>query len=465
MTQEDIIHILSSRYGLTDPTISRLDGYNSLNYKVTSSDSSYVLKIYSFTESILADVSAENQVLSQLRSVPIELPQPMRSTEDELLYIDSVKKVIFRLITFVNGTLWAETNHSTKDIVELGEKIGELDNKLAKLTAPVINSRRTPWDLANFLDNLPHLPKKRALVSYFTLQWKHEVLPHLPSLRRGLIHNDANDYNILSKEGKPTGIIDFGDMVFSYLLNELAVTSTYLAIGQDHPLEIISNFLSGYHSKLPIQEREVDLLFYFIAARLCTSVLQSALTQKNQPDNSYTQVSNKGAWHLLDHWIKINPTHATNMWRQAIGLRVVEVDGHLRKRRDVYMPKVCSLSYESPIHMTGAAFQYMYDAKGHTILDAYNNIIHVGHCHPKVVAAGQSAMAKLNTNTRYMYDIHADYSERLLSYFPDHIDQLFLVNSGSAAADLAIRLSKTYTGRENIAVIKHGYHGKENQAV
>jgi len=162
MTQEDIIHILSSRYGLTDPTISRLDGYNSLNYKVTSSDSSYVLKIYSFTESILADVSAENQVLSQLRSVPIELPQPMRSTEDELLYIDSVKKVIFRLITFVNGTLWAETNHSTKDIVELGEKIGELDNKLAKLTAPVINSRRTPWDLANFLDNLPHLPQKRS---------------------------------------------------------------------------------------------------------------------------------------------------------------------------------------------------------------------------------------------------------------------------------------------------------------
>ena len=115
--------------------------------------------------------------------------------------------------------------------------------------------------------------------------------------------------------------------------------------------------------------------------------------------------------------------------------------------------------------MTGAAFQYMYDAYGHTILDAYNNIIHVGHCHPKVVEAGQVALATLNTNTRYLYDVHASYCEHLLSYMPDHIDQVFLVNSGSAAADLAVRLAKTYTGRTYTAVLQHGYHGNTSATI
>ena len=106
---------------------------------------------------------------------------------------------------------------------------------------------------------------------------------------------------------------------------------------------------------------------------------------------------------------------------------------------------VMSLSYDRPIHMQSAAFQYMYDGEGNAILDAYNNIIHVGHCHPHVVTAGQRVMAQLNTNTRYHYDSHAAYSDLLLSYFPDELNKLFLVNSGSAASDLALRMARTLT--------------------
>jgi len=408
--------------------------------------------------------------MSQLQDISLDIPRPIHSLDDIQLYVDQERNVFFRLITFINGDLWAESSHSTEDIVAVGEKIAELDINMSKLSAPVINGRSIPWDLANFLDNAPFLssitdPTRRSLISYFIAQWKTEVLPHLPFLRKGLIHNDANDYNILSKSGRPTALIDFGDMVYSYILNEIAVTSTYLAMDEDQPIELIAGFLKGYHSTSAIKEKEVDLLYYFIAARLCTSVLQSARAQKDQPDNSYAQVSNTGAWALLYKWIRINPIQAKDIWRRALGFDVVSVDHHLRKRREVYMPKAYSLSYEVPIHMTGAAFQYMYDAKGNTILDAYNNIIQVGHCHPKVVEAGQVAMAKLNTNTRYLYDIHAEYSERLLSYFPSHIDQLFLVNSGSAAADLAIRLSRTFTGKGNIGVIEHGYHGNTESTI
>ena len=109
--------------------------------------------------------------------------------------------------------------------------------------------------------------------------------------------------------------------------------------------------------------------------------------------------------------------------------------------------------------MSGAAFQYMYDGYGNTFLDAYNNIPHVGHSHPKVVAAGQKQMATLNTNTRYLYDLLSEYAEALLQRLPKRLNKVFFVNSGSEANDLAIRIAKKHSGKENIMVLEHGYHG------
>ena len=68
--------------------------------------------------------------------------------------------------------------------------------------------------------------------------------------------------------------------------------------------------------------------------------------------------------------------------------------------------------------MSGAVFQYMFDTQGRRFLDAYNNIPHVGHQHPKVVAAGSRQMALLNTNTRYLYDQLESYAAKLLNKFP-----------------------------------------------
>ena len=109
--------------------------------------------------------------------------------------------------------------------------------------------------------------------------------------------------------------------------------------------------------------------------------------------------------------------------------------------------------------MSRSAFQYMYDTEGNTILDAYNNIMLAGHCHPKVVRAGQKTMARLNTNTRYIYDEILLYSEKLLSKFPSKLNKIFFVNSGSAASDLAIRIAMTHTQKPKVMVLEHGYHG------
>ncbi|UCG45087.1 MAG: aminotransferase class III-fold pyridoxal phosphate-dependent enzyme, partial [Candidatus Bathyarchaeota archaeon] len=87
------------------------------------------------------------------------------------------------------------------------------------------------------------------------------------------------------------------------------------------------------------------------------------------------------------------------------------------------------------------------------------NIPHVGHCHPRVVQAGQQQMAHLNTNTRYLYDQIVEYAEQLLAKFPKSLNKIFFVNSGSAASDLAIRLAHTHTGSRDVMVVEHGYHG------
>jgi 4-aminobutyrate aminotransferase-like enzyme len=115
--------------------------------------------------------------------------------------------------------------------------------------------------------------------------------------------------------------------------------------------------------------------------------------------------------------------------------------------------------------MMKAAFQYMYDDKGNTYLDCVNNICHVGHCHPRVVEAGQRQMANLNTNTRYLYDSLNEYAENLCATFPDELKKIFFVNSGSAATDLALRLARKHTRQDQVIVVDHAYHGNVTSAI
>lgn len=118
-----------------------------------------------------------------------------------------------------------------------------------------------------------------------------------------------------------------------------------------------------------------------------------------------------------------------------------------------------SLSHRDPIHTLRGSMQYLYDATGRRYLDAVNNVPHVGHCHPRVVEAGDRQARLLSTNTRYLYASITDYCERLLEKFPDPLSVCYLLNSGSEANDLALRLARQHTGRTDIVTVDHAYHG------
>jgi 4-aminobutyrate aminotransferase-like enzyme len=118
-----------------------------------------------------------------------------------------------------------------------------------------------------------------------------------------------------------------------------------------------------------------------------------------------------------------------------------------------------SVSYRNPVKIVRGEMQYLYDDEGRRYLDAYNNVAHVGHCHPRVVAAGIEQMRVLNTNTRYLHDLLIRYAERLTATLPDSLSVCYFVNSGSEANELALRLARAHTKARDMIVLDHAYHG------
>ena len=131
----------------------------------------------------------------------------------------------------------------------------------------------------------------------------------------------------------------------------------------------------------------------------------------------------------------------------------------LTKRRDKLLSASLSLSYQKPLLITRGRGQYLYDHKNRAWLDLVNNVSHVGHCHPRVIEAVHRQMAELNTNTRYLHPLILEYSERLTELLPEPLKVCFLVSSGSEANELAVRLARAATGRKQLVVLDHAYHG------
>jgi 4-aminobutyrate aminotransferase-like enzyme len=133
--------------------------------------------------------------------------------------------------------------------------------------------------------------------------------------------------------------------------------------------------------------------------------------------------------------------------------------GSILEARRRLLGRNLSIAYEKPLNIVRGEMQYLFDDEGRRYLDAYNNVAHVGHCHPKVVAAGQEQMALLNTNTRYLNDLIIRYAERLTATLPEPLSVCYFVNSGSEANELALRLARAHTKARDLIVLEHAYHG------
>jgi 4-aminobutyrate aminotransferase-like enzyme len=128
------------------------------------------------------------------------------------------------------------------------------------------------------------------------------------------------------------------------------------------------------------------------------------------------------------------------------------------RRRNVLGPNV-PVFYDDPLHIVRGEGVWLWDAEGRRYLDCYNNVPHVGHCHPHVVDAIASQAATLNTHTRYLHDGIVNYVERLTEKFGHDLDQAIMVCTGSEANDIAIRMAEAVTGKTGLIATDNTYHG------
>lgn len=466
--------LLKNEFGIDVANIKKLNGYENFNYLISTEKENFIFKTYTPNDDLIDLIEAENDALLFLNNQSKRTPTPIPFLDGKYVkpLIVNGQELTCRLLSFLEGQFLGDVKHSESLLSSFGTAVAQLDLKLQSFKSYTIKARKFEWDIQHLFLNEKYIQdilvaKDRALVNYFFQQFIENVEPVINNLRFAYIHNDTNEWNVLTNNDKVTGIIDFGDLTYSPLINELAVSLTYICYDKEEPLEWVDAFIRTYHKVIPLRENELSVLYYCIAAKLCISVCNSAHSRLHNPDNSYAFSSEENAWKMLYKWVEINPIKAENQFRKAAGFNILKSDSLDGKIEDRFesLSEILSLSYKTPIHMTKAAFQFMYDGVGNTYLDAYNNIPHVGHCHPEVVNAGQNQMAKLNTNTRYLYDNLAEYSKQLLAKFPDQLSKVFFVNSGSAASDLAIRLAKFHTKNYKLMVMEHGYHGHTQNGI
>lgn len=134
-------------------------------------------------------------------------------------------------------------------------------------------------------------------------------------------------------------------------------------------------------------------------------------------------------------------------------------DTDLLARREHLLGRNMSTFYKRPVHLVKGEGVWVWDADGRKYLDCYNNVPHVGHCHPRVVEAICRQASTLNTHTRYLHETILDYAERLLATFAPSIDSLIMTCTGSEANDIALRMAQAVTGKTGIIATDFTYHG------
>jgi ethanolamine-phosphate phospho-lyase len=445
-----------------------LDGYGSINYKVSLTNGElYLVKIYKATERKL--IQEEERIILLLhKKISLQLP----ATVSFSIASSVPKDIYIRVSKFIEGTTLTKELATDALLASLATAAADMLMHLQTIDSDIIKAHEHDWNLRDTLHNEPkaehitNLSERKIVHHYFSV-FKNEVLPKFNSLPQSVIHGDLNEANIIVADNKVNGFIDFGDISFAPAVCELAVLLTYvMMMFPDDCFKKAKIIVENFNQTYPLLKEELEVLPQLIAVRICVSVCKSAEAKANNADTDYILISEKPAWYLLKKWVSINPLFITNTFKQYAGVSI-EIPNAMpiwERRKKVAAPSL-SLSYKQPIQMCGALFQYMYDAQGGTYLDAYNNIPHVGHSHPAIVEAAVKQMRQLNTNTRYLYDIYVDYTENLLSLFPNSLCKAMLVNSGSEASDLATRIAQTVTGKQGMAVLEWSYHGNTQNGI
>ncbi|WOC15732.1 Acetylornithine/succinyldiaminopimelate aminotransferase [Pseudochrobactrum sp. MP213Fo] len=330
----DAASLLHTHYGLSGD-LSPLNSERDQNFKVvTAEGKTYILKIVNASEPVV-ESRFQTALLNHIRDNAGDLPVPHivptlkgESLADTLSASGDVHNI--RLVVWVPGLPLAQSSRSLPALEALGELLGQFDAALQGfMHAGAL--RDLDWDITKAGRSAQRLHfikdvANRALLERFLTRFERDVAPKLKLLRSGVIHNDANDWNVLVDAGNHdhiAGLIDFGDALYTPVIAEVAIAAAYAGLDHEAPISAAAAIARGFHKHYPLREDEVNLLFDLIAMRLVTSVTMSASRHAEAEDNPYLAISEKPAWDYLRKLDRMEPLFATAILRKACGFEAV----------------------------------------------------------------------------------------------------------------------------------------------
>jgi len=231
-----------------------------------------------------------------------------------------------RLLSWILGRIWSSVNPQLEDLrFSLGEQCGLLTKALQGFDHPEAH-RDFVWDIAQSLWTKDHIHlfdgKEKEILSSFQHSFETTQSSY-SKLRKAVVHNDANDNNVIVSEGlinpKVKAAIDYGDAIYTQIINDVAIACAYAIMHHNDPLDAALPIVRGYHSAFALQEDELVHLYNAIAMRLVISVTKSAINKIEEPDNEYLLISEKPAWEVLKKWHTINDEFSYFNFREVCG--------------------------------------------------------------------------------------------------------------------------------------------------
>ncbi|MEA2518910.1 MAG: hypothetical protein QOF49_990 [Chloroflexota bacterium] len=270
----------------------------------------YVLKVSNGAEDP-AFLEMQHRAMERLVAAGVPCQLPVRSRDGREVVDAGVPaaRCLIRVLTWLPGRPLATippAERSAGLLRDVGRTMGRTAAALVGFDHQAAH-RAFQWSAEQDLDVIrAHAqavtePARSALLA----EWQARLAPLadvFPTLRHGVIHNDANDHNVLvaSDGASVSGLLDLGDAVWSVLVNELAVAAAYAALDADDPLAVVREVGAGFEAALPLTAGEAAVLVDLVALRLATSVALSAHQSRLAPDDPYLTTSEAPAWALLE---------------------------------------------------------------------------------------------------------------------------------------------------------------------
>ncbi|WJF89328.1 phosphotransferase [Paraburkholderia bonniea] len=237
---------------------------------------------------------------------------------EPLVQINADDRRVVRLFSWMQGEPLHRTAATPALRRNLGVSLAQLDLALRGFFHPASNYPLL-WDvkrmqaLTRLVERLEG-DERRSMAEGFVRNFERYTNPVLPTLRAQVIHNDMNGHNVLVDSGAHetvAGILDFGDIIYAPLIQDLAVACSYHINVTGNPLASVADMVSGYHSVLPLEAAEIDVLFDLIAARLVMTVAITEWRAQHMPENSaYILRNNALAWSGLHRLLTLSRDEA-----------------------------------------------------------------------------------------------------------------------------------------------------------